>query len=145
MKSSHFLTLSQQEAIVSAIKQAEHSTSGEIRVHIENSCKMDVLDRAAFIFKKLNMHKTNLRNGVLFYVAVKDKKFAIIGDAGIHAKVPADFWENIKKVIHENIVAGNLTEGLIKGIIMTGEHLKQYFPYKKDDVNELPDEISFGR
>lgn len=140
----HF-TKEQQKRIVEAIKQAEHNTSGEIRVHIEKSCKKDVLDRAADVFAMLKMHKTKLRNGVLFYLSIEDRKFAILGDGGINAKVPENFWESVKETVFEQFKAGNQTEGLVKGILMAGEKLKAHFPYQKDDVNELSDEISFGK
>jgi len=140
----HF-TKEQQKQIVEAIKQAEHNTSGEIRVHIEKSCKIDVLDRAANVFAMLKMHKTKLRNGVLFYLSIEDRKFAILGDAGINAKVPENFWDSVKDTVLEQFKQGNQTEGLIKGILMAGEKLKTHFPYQKDDVNELSDEISFGK
>lgn len=134
----------QQKQIVDAIKQAEKDTSGEIRVHIENKCKEDVMDRASYIFEKLEMHKTDQRNGVLFYIAVKDQKFAILGDAGINAKVPADFWEEIKKNMLIHFKKGDFTIGLSQGILMSGVQLKSHFPYQSDDVNELSDDISFG-
>ena len=138
-------TKEQQEAILQAIKKAELDCSGEIRVHIENSCKGDVLDRAAYIFKKLDMHNTKLRNGVLFYLAVNDQKFAILGDAGINSIVPANFWDDVKEVLLADFKEGRFTEGLCKGIEMAGEHLKKNFPYNQDDVNELSDDISFGK
>jgi len=140
----HF-TKEQQKMIVEAIKQAEHNTSGEIRVHIEKKCKIDVLDRAANVFAMLKMHKTELRNGVLFYLSVEDRKFAILGDVGINIKVPEDFWDSVKNTVLEQFKQDNQTEGLIKGILMAGEKLKVHFPYQKDDVNELSDEISFGK
>jgi uncharacterized membrane protein len=130
--------------IINAIRAAETNTSGEIRVHIEKHCPEDVLDRAAYVFARLNMHKTRLRNGVLFYLAVKDHKLAILGDAGINQKVPANFWEEIKKEMAGKFKEEQFTEGLITGIKRTGEQLKEYFPWEEDDVNELPDEITFG-
>ena len=130
--------------ISNAIRVAETSTSGEIRVHIEKYCKNNVLDRAAYIFKKLEMQKTKLRNGVLFYLAVEDKKFAILGDAGINQKVPENFWENIKEIALEMFKEGRYAEGLSNGIIEAGKQLKEHFPHQDDDVNELSDEISFG-
>jgi uncharacterized membrane protein len=90
------------------------------------------------------MHKTKLRNGVLFYLAVKDRKFAILGDAGINAKVPEGFWDNIKDTMLNHFKNGEFARGLSEGIKMTGEQLKKHFPWKSDDVNELSDEISFG-
>jgi uncharacterized membrane protein len=134
----------QQKAIVDSIKAAELNTSGEVQVHIENTCKKEVMDRATEVFASLNMHKTKLRNGVLFYLAVKDKKFAILGDAGINAAVPKDFWESIKDVMQVEFRQGKFTEGLCDGIRRAGEQLKNHFPYQQDDVNELPDDISFS-
>ncbi|MFW5754852.1 MAG: TPM domain-containing protein [Marinilabiliaceae bacterium] len=137
-------TKEQRKQITDAIKEAELNTSGEIRVHIEKRCPEDVLDRAAFWFKKLKMHKTEKRNGVLFYLAVKDRKFAIIGDAGINAVVPEGFWDNIKETMAGHFIEGEFTRGLSEGILMSGEQLKKHFPYQSDDVNELSDDISFG-
>ena len=136
-------TQQQKDAMVTAIKQAEKDTSGEIRVHIENHSKIDVLDRAADVFAHLNMHKTVQRNGVLIYVALLDHKSAILGDAGINAKVPADFWDSIMKNMIAKFTEGKITEGICEAVISAGEQLKVYFPYQADDVNELPDEISF--
>ena len=144
MRPIDYFTKEQQKQIVEAIKEAEKNTSGEIRVHIEKRCKIDVLDRAADIFAMLKMHKTELRNGVLFYLSIEDRKFAILGDAGINAKVPNNFWESVKEAVFEQFKQNNQTEGLVKGILMAGEKLKAHFPYQKDDVNELSDEISFG-
>jgi len=129
--------------ITNAIRVAETNTSGEIRVHIEKYCKGDVLDRAAYIFEKLEMHKTQLRNGVLFYLAVEERKFAILGDAGINQKVPEDFWEEVKEIVIEKLREGLYADGLADGILKAGEQLKEHFPYQDDDVNELSDEISF--
>ena len=145
MKASSFFSKEQQLRIVEAIKEAEHETSGEVRVHIETGCRGDVLDRAAWIFKKLGMHNTKERNGVLFYLAVKDRKFAIIGDAGINAKVPAGFWDDVRELLAKRFSEGNFTEGLSEGILMAGDHLKKHFPHQIDDVNELSDEISFDK
>jgi len=144
MQPTHFFTREQKERIQQAIRIAEKDTSGEIRVHIDKICKGDVLDRAAYLFEKLRMHKTNLRNGVLFYLAVNDHKFAILGDAGINNVVRENFWDNIKEVMAEKFREADFAGGFETAILMAGEQLKQHFPYKKDDVNELPDEISFG-
>jgi uncharacterized membrane protein len=136
--------LSEKIKVVNAIKQAELNTSGEIRVHIEDKCKGDVLDRATDVFAMLKMHKTELRNGVLFYLALKDRKYAVLGDAGINAVVPDNFWESVKDTLLQHFKEGSFTEGLSLGIGMAGEKLKQHFPYQSDDVNELPNDISFG-
>jgi uncharacterized membrane protein len=143
IKASTFFTREEQIQIRDTIKEAEGETSGEIRVHIETKLSGNVLDRAAWIFKRIGMHETNNRNGVLFYFAVRNKEFAIIGDGGINSKVAENFWDKIKKTLQEHFRNGKYTEGLIEGIRMTGMQLKEYFPHEKDDKNELPDEISF--
>jgi uncharacterized membrane protein len=143
MKASSFFTKEQQADILSAIKEAEDMTSGEIRVHIENQIDGDVLDRAAWIFKKIKMHETAEKNGVLFYLAVVNRKFAIIGDEGINSKVPEGFWDNIKDIMETHFREEKFSEGLTKGILMAGLQLKTHFPYHKDDVNELPDDILY--
>ncbi len=144
MSAINFFTKEEKVGLKDAITNAELNTSGEIRLHLDNRCKADVLDCASAWFEKLEMHKTEQRNGVMFYLAVKDKKFAILGDAGINAVTPDDFWDNIKIEILSNFQEGKFAEGLERGIAMTGEQLKVHFPYQSDDVNELSDEISFG-
>lgn len=134
-----------RKAIIEAIKSAEVATSGEIQVHIESRCRGEVLARAVEVFDTLKMYQTADRNGVLFYLAVKDKKFGILGDAGINEKVPEDFWEKIKEQMASRFKAGQFTLGLIEGIQEAGKQLGVHFPYQGDaDINELPDEISFG-
>jgi uncharacterized membrane protein len=145
MSAQSFFTEEEKKQITDAIKKAELNTSGEVRLHVEGKCPEDVLDRAAYWFEKLEMHKTELRNGVLFYLAVKDQKFAILGDAGLNAKVPGDFWEKIKTHMLSKFKEGLFAAGLAEGILMAGEQLKSHFPHQTDDVNELSDEISFGK
>jgi len=144
MKPSEFFSKEDKEKITRAIGEAELDTSGEVRVHIEGKCIGEVLDRAAYVFEQLGMHKTKLRNGVLFYLAVENQKFAILGDAGINAVVSDDFWDETKNLMLNHFKNNEFAEGLAKGIQMAGKQLKQHFPYQKDDVNELSDEISFG-
>jgi len=139
-----FFTREQRDDIKQAIMNAELDTSGEIRVHIDSTCKGDVMDRAFEVFKKLKIHETELRNGVLFYLAVKNRKFAIIGDEGINKVVPEDFWEGLKLEMLDAFREEKFTDGLIDGITSTGTYLKKHFPYQTDDLNELSDEISFG-
>ena len=138
-------TKDEREDIRQAILNTELDTSGEIRVHIEDTCSGEVLDRASDIFKKLKMHKTERRNGVLFYLAVKNRKFAVLGDKGINAVVEDDFWDDIKALLLEHFREEKYAEGLIKGIELVGTKLKNHFPFQTDDVNELPDDISFGK
>tara|TARA_B110000285_G_C15106595_1_gene608406 strand:- start:631 stop:1065 length:435 start_codon:yes stop_codon:yes gene_type:complete len=144
MSAKNFFSKDQQTQIVNAIKEAELNTSGEIRVHVEEHCKVNVMDRAAYVFALLKMHKTQLRNGVLFYLAIKDRKFAILGDGGINKLVEDTFWDEIKSYVLSQFKAGEHTKGLSEGIIKAGDQLKAQFPYQEDDINELDDEISFG-
>jgi len=137
-------TKEQEKRMAAAIKEAETHTSGEIQIHLENHCKIEVLDRAARIFSILKMHKTELRSGVLFYMAVKDHKFAILGDIGINKAVPDDFWEDIKSEMLEYFQKDDITEGLCVGVKMAGKQLSNHFPKLEGNINELPDEISFG-
>lgn len=140
-----FFNKDEKQQILDAIANAEKESSGEIRVHIENNCKGEVLDCASHVFALLKMHKTELRNGVLFYLAVKSKKFAILGDIGINQKVPEDFWDKIKGEMHIAFQKGDFVGGLSNGIIKAGQQLKLHFPYQTNDKNELSDEISFGK
>ncbi|NOY37198.1 MAG: TPM domain-containing protein [Chlorobi bacterium] len=144
MKPSNFFTETEKNNILEAIRAAEKNTSGEIRVHIEKDCKSNVLDRAAYLFEKLGMHKTEKRNGVLFYLAVEDHKFAILGDAGINKETPANFWDEVRDTVLSRFKEGDYAGGLVAGIKMAGKKLQAYFPYQQDDVNELPDDISFN-
>ncbi len=144
MNPAKFFSDEQKKQIVDAIKEAEKETSGEIRLHIESKCKGDPLERAIKVFQKLKMHKTALRNGTLIYLALNNKKFAIFGDKGINEKVPENFWKDVKDVMAEHFKQNEFTEGLVEGIGMIGNKLKEFFPYQSDDVNELPDDISIG-
>ena len=145
MNPNEFLGNENEKLIARAVRQAESQTSGEIRIHIESRCNSDVLDRASAVFKSLSMHKTKERNGVLFYLSINDRKFALIGDIGINAVVPEDFWDTTKEIVISHFKKGEFTEGLLRGIELAGINLKQYFPYHRDDENELSDDISFGK
>ena len=140
------LTPAQDAALIAAIRQAEVTTSGEIRVHIEDTCPTpEPLDRAAQVFAELNMHKTAARNGVLFYLAWESRQFAVAGDIAINAVVPDDFWETTKEAVLEQFRREHYALGLERGIKMVGEQLQRYFPYNAPtDQNELDDAISFG-
>ena len=140
-----FFSKIEKEEIKHAIMNAELDTSGEIRVHVENTVTGDVLDRAAYIFKQLGMDKTELRNGVLIYLAVKNRRFAIIGDSGINKVVPENFWDTIKSGMLNHFRENRFAEGLIEAITSTGEHLKKHFPRERSDVNELSVDMSFGK
>jgi len=141
-KTEDFLSKAEEQEIVHAIVEAEKNTSGEIRVHIEEHTKKSPLERAQEVFFELKMDETQDRNGILFYMCVSDKKFAIIGDKGINEAVESDFWDCTKNTVITNFKEGNFKKGLVEGILRTGERLKKYFPYQSDDTNELSNEIS---
>ena len=140
-KVEDFLTASQEQAIVEAIRKAELLTSGEIRVHLESSC-IDPISRAQELFHLLKMDNTKEENGILLYVAVDHKKFALIGDRGIHKQVGDDFWNAVRDVVLSRFRESEFQNGLIEGIELVGKKLAVYFPWQHDDENELPNEIS---
>jgi uncharacterized membrane protein len=146
-KKKEFFTDIEKQRLVAAIKQAEHNTSGEVRVYIESKCRfMDALDRAKEIFFQLEMDQTEERNATLIYVAVKDKQAAIFGDQGIHQKVGDQYWQSEVLKMLQRFKHEQLAEGISLAIKDLGQALQHYFPYNKDtDKNELPDEIVFGR
>ncbi|WP_432672980.1 TPM domain-containing protein [Flavobacterium sp. SM2513] len=141
-KTEDFLTAEEEQEIVEAIAIAEKNTSGEIRVHIENHSEKPPLERAKEVFLSLEMQNTEARNGVLFYVGVSDKTFAILGDEGIDKKVELDFWNVTKDAAIQHFKNKNYKDGLVAGILSAGERLKKFFPYAEDDTNELSNEIS---
>jgi len=141
-KVAKFLTQQQEQQIIDAIRNAEKNTSGEIRVHIEKCSRKDTIDRANEVFCYLKMDETKTQNGVLFYLAIDDKKFAIVGDKGIHQKVPTDFWNSTKDIVLNEFKKNNFTKGLVLGINEAGKQLKTYFPYTNDDTNELANTVS---
>jgi uncharacterized membrane protein len=143
-KTEEFLTKTEEKEIVEAIIQAEKNTSGEIRIHIEENSQKPPLERAKEVFHNLGMDKTGLRNGVLFYVCMQSRTFAVIGDKGINDLVESDFWDCTKDVVVSNFKQGQFKNGLVSGILRAGERLKKYFPFEDDDTNELSNEISRG-
>ena len=144
MSKEVFLTNEEEQEIVAAISMAEKETSGEIRVHIEKTTSKVPYDRALEVFVELKMHETELKNGVLIYLAVADKTFVICGDKGINDVVPEDFWDTTKDAMMTNFKSGDFKQGLIKGIQKAGAQLKNYFPWQEGDTNELSNEISKG-
>lgn len=132
------------QKIVTAIQAAESVTSVEFRVHVERHSFKDPMKRAVKIFQKLKMDQTKLRNGVLLYLAVKNRRFAIFADKGIHEGVPPDFWDNLVREVSAIFQKNALTDGICSGINFIGNALKQYFPVQPDEINELGDEVSIG-
>ncbi|WP_086477951.1 MULTISPECIES: TPM domain-containing protein [Arenibacter] len=142
--SEDFLTIEEEREIIEAIRIAENNTSGEIRVHIENGCGKDPLERAKEVFHLLKMDNTKQDNGVLIYVATKEHTFAICGGKGIDKVVPKNFWDATKNTIISHFKAKRFKQGLIEGILLAGKELKAHFPWREDNKNELSDEISRG-
>ena len=143
-KIEDFLTAEQEQIIIKAIKIAEKNTSGEIRVHIEKETNIPPLEKALEVFYSLEMDKTEQRNGVLIYIAVESKQFPILGDEGINSKVSEDFWDLEKELMLTHFKKAEYAKGIELAILKAGEKLKEFFPYKDDDTNELSDEISKG-
>jgi uncharacterized membrane protein len=146
-KKKQFFSKEENEIIVQSIRDAEKQTSGEIRIFVESKCRfIDPLDRAYEIFIQLKMNETEHRNGVLFYVALKDKQLAIFADKGIHEAVGEQFWKDVVTHILVFFNKENYATGIKECIQKIGEALKNYFPYDNNtDKNELPDEIIFGK
>ena len=137
-----FLDKNLKREIIHTITEAEKLTSGEIRVHIQSKCKEDVFSEAKKVFHRLKMHKTLNRNGILIFIALKSKHFAILGDGGIHEKVGNNFWNETKDIMTEYFKKDQIKEGIVAGIKSIGEKLKEHFPRKNDDKDELSNEPS---
>lgn len=143
-KVEDFLTSKEEDEIVSAIRQAERNTSGEIRVHIEKTIQLSHYNRALEVFRMLKMFNTKAQNAVLLYIAVDDKKFVIYGDKGINEVVPNNFWDVTKNVIQHQFKQGNFKQGIIDGVLQVGKELQEHFPWNTHDIDELPNEVSKG-
>jgi len=139
-----FLNPGDESLVLEAIHQAESHTSGEIRIRIERKAGRNPMRSARKAFKALGMRNTDLHNGVLFFVTIKDRKFTIIGDDGINSHVPPGFWNQIRDVVTDEFRKGAFGRGLAEGIRLAGEQLAIYFPCQAKDVNELPNAISYA-
>lgn len=146
-KKNSFFTPEEAQTITSAIQAAERSTSGEVRVYVESKCRfVKAVDRAIELFGELEMYKTVQRNGVIVYVAVKDRQLAVFGDEGIHQKVGNEFWNSSVQQMLKEFNKENYAEGIAGVVLKIGDALKAHFPYdNENDKNELSDDIVFGR
>ena len=142
MRPHTFLNQLRHEDIVAAIRQAELSTSGEIRVFISHKPVTDPLPVAQACFLKLGMERTRQRNGVLIFVAPRSHKFAVIGDAGVHAHCGDVFWRELTDVMAGYFRKSEFTSGIVQGIRKAGQLLTQHFPVRPGDQNELPDDVA---
>ena len=141
---ARFFTEAERRTILEAIREAESRTSGEIRVHLDRKCKGDPQAAAKRVFEKIGMHRTAEKNGVLFYLAVKSRSFAVIGDSGIDAKVEPEFWERLSATALAAFKDDRFGDGLAAAIREVGTKLAASFPRKAGDANELADDISVG-
>jgi uncharacterized membrane protein len=139
-----YFTEEQQLIIKTAVQRAERHTSGELRIFIDSKMEGDVLERAAEVFETLKMHETTLHNGVLIYMAIESRQFAIIGDSGINEHVKQLFWDQLKDEMIPFFKKLDYTGGLLHAIEKTGKALSMHFPISTDDKNELADDIVFG-
>jgi len=141
---ARFLSKDDEQRVLAAIREAETNTSGEIRVHLQPRCKGATMEVAKRRFERMGMTRTELRNGVLFFVATKDKQVAVLGDKGIDEVTPPDFWDGVLATVTDCFREGRVADGLCEGILMAGKALQEFFPHQSDDVNELSDEISYA-
>jgi uncharacterized membrane protein len=138
-----FFTRKEKKQILAGVREAEKHTSGEIRVHLEYKSHGPVYGYAQKVFRRIGMTQTVQRNGVLIFLATKDKKFAVLGDVGISEKVPEGFWNDVVQIMQEHFKQNKFAEGISEAAIRIGEKLKVFFPHLANDKNELPDDISY--
>ena len=132
------------EVVTRAIREAEAHTSAEIRVHVDARCPGDAVARAVQVFERLGMHRTAERHGVLIYVAIGDKKLAVIGDRGIHERAGEGYWQDLLGAATSHFREARPRDGLVHALRELGQVLRRHFPRRRDDVNELGDEVSIG-
>jgi uncharacterized membrane protein len=132
------------EQIKKAIETAEQNTSGEIRVHIDESCDKDAFERGVEIFHELNMHETQLRNGILIYIDFTHRKFAIVGDKGIHEHVGEEFWISTKDLMLAQFKQQNFLLGVVESVQIVGEKLSAYFSASDSNPDELSNQVTVG-
>lgn len=148
---SSFLRPDERDVVLAAIRAAEGCTSAEIRLHIERDLPAkapacgDPYARARALFAAMGMHATEARNGVLFYLATRTHRFAVLGDEALHARVGDTFWQEVAALMASHFAEDRFGDGLSAGIARVGEQLAVHFPCRADDVNELADDISFGK
>ena len=144
MEQKEFLERLDQKRIIDAIAEAESRTSGEIRVHVQPKTGDDIRNVAERTFERLGMTKTNLRTGVLLFIASEENRFVILGDVAIHEKVGNAFWNEIAGELSGAFREGKFTEGIVRAIERAGTALAEYFPHQSDDENELTNEVSIS-
>ncbi|HLD69995.1 MAG TPA: TPM domain-containing protein [Candidatus Omnitrophota bacterium] len=140
----NFLDKEDKKKVIEAIRRAENATNGEIRVHLKAKCKDDPMKEARKVFQALAMYHTRERNSVLIFVALKSKRFAIIGDQGIHERVGDSFWNQTRDLMADYFSKGQMRQGIIAGVHSVGEKLGIFFPKTSQDSNELSNRVTEG-
>jgi uncharacterized membrane protein len=139
-----FLSEADLHAVAGAIAAAETKTSAEIRVHLDDHCAGEAMAKAVTVFERLGMHRTAERHGVLIYVAIEDRKLAVLGDQGIHARLGQAYWDRLVQDVLAHFREERPRDGLLHAVAEVGAALRRHFPRRPDDVNELPDQLSIG-
>lgn len=142
---SQYISLEEKRLILKSVMEAEKQTSVEFQVHIDKSCKGDVIEKASAVFNFIHLNKTKTKKWLLFYLSLEDQKYAIIGDKEMNEMIPENFWDLVENHMQNKINEGNLTACLSEGIKMAGDQIRNFIPKQINDINELPDEISLGK
>jgi len=141
-----FLRSLDDTRIVSAIREAESRSRGEIRVHVAEREVADPRTEAARVFERLGMADTAERNGVLLFVAPASQSITVLGDRAVHERCGEAFWTAVVESVRGEFSAGRFTEGIVAGVRALGDELARHFPRRpgESDLNELPDTVSHG-
>lgn len=144
MRTRDFVHALDDERIVAAIREAEGRTRAEIRVHVTHSPVDDAKEKGALVFEKLRMAATAERNGVLIFLAPESRRFAVLGDLGIHERCGEEFWSRVASAMSAQFQEGRFNDGLVAGIAAVGNELARHFPRREGDGdrNELSDAVS---
>jgi uncharacterized membrane protein len=136
------------DAVAGAVDEAESMTSGEIVVRIVHGLLPleKARPRAIRAFRELGCHETRLRNAVLLFVIMKKRRFEIVADEGIEARVERETWEELASWIGREIQRLGFERGLCAGVRRIGRVLAEHFPRAPgdEDENELADRPTAG-
>lgn len=143
----HFVNDDELLRISNKIKEMEKTTAGEICVSIKE--KRSLLEKRKSLrelaekeFFKLGVANTKDKTGILIFLLLEDRKFYILADSGINAKVQQETWDKIKDEMQHKFSKGEFCKGLIFGVDEVGKILNRHFPVRPDDTNELSNKIT---